>query len=138
MSDLLADIFGVDPSSQEAILAEKQIDSDSDFLNQMILERYKNYEDPAVFADEIGVSLERLEDFETDPLDFDLMFIRQYAHALNLFISHQVVPASVIHEQTQTNVSNRLVKDVLATSFRSTWKTRAPRDPRNLFIEEAS
>ena len=137
MSDLLADIFGVDPSSEETMLAVRQLDSDSDFLNQMILERYKTYDDPADFAEKIGVSLERLEEFETDPLDFDLMFIRQYAHALDLFINHEVVPASVLHEQPQPHVNNRLVTDLLAT-YRSAWKTRAPRDPRDLYIEKAS
>lgn len=123
MSDLLADIFGVVPSSDEAILAKKQIDSDSSFLNQMILERHKTYENPAEFADEIGVSLELLEDFEADPLDFDLMFIRQYAHTLNLFINHEVIQASALNEKPRSSVSNRMVDKLLA-EHKASWHLR--------------
>ncbi|MEY6436338.1 hypothetical protein [Corynebacterium pseudotuberculosis] len=35
-----------------------------------------------------------MKEFESDPLDFDPMFIRQHAHALDLFIDHEVVSSS--------------------------------------------
>ena len=46
--------------------------------------------DAANFAARIGVSTEELSQFEQDPVDFDLPFIRAYAHGLGVEIVHYV------------------------------------------------
>ncbi|MFI5505219.1 Uncharacterised protein [Corynebacterium kutscheri] len=120
MSDFIADLLGVNPVSDEAKLAQKQLDSDMVFLDRLISERRKNFPDLVDFSKKVGASLERLEAFESDPLDFDLMFIRQYAHALNLLVLHEVVPGVISGVEVDGASLEYRARVMVADLFRKT------------------
>lgn len=90
MFDVLAKFFGIDPNSDGVKLAQAQIAHDRHALQALIDRRLERFDDAANFAARIGVSTEELSQFEQDPVDFDLPFIRAYAHGLGVEIVHYV------------------------------------------------
>lgn len=91
MSDPLSTMLGVDPESDGVKLAIKQLEEDSNFLEALIAARQERYIDLSEYAEKIGAHPGEIERFEADPVDFDLSFIRAYAHGLGLFIGHSIL-----------------------------------------------
>lgn len=87
MTDALARLLGVDPDSESTQIARRQIESDRHWLESMIEDR-RAHHSPEEFATEIGVELDELTQFESDPLDFDLGFVRVYQLALGGLSQH--------------------------------------------------
>ena len=93
MTNSIAQFFGVDDNSPETRLAVDQVSIDRDFLGDLVALRHRDAPDAEEFAATIGVELDELLYFESDPLDSDLGFIRLYALALGALLTHQVKSA---------------------------------------------
>ena len=93
MTNSIAQFFGVDDNSPETRLAVDQVSIDRDFLGDLVALRHRDAPDAEKFAATIGVELDELLYFESDPLDSDLGFIRLYALALGALLTHQVKSA---------------------------------------------
>ncbi|GFK19213.1 hypothetical protein [Corynebacterium glutamicum] len=90
MKNALAKLFGIDPNSKGVRLAKAQREHDSSALRALILRRKEYHPDLKEFATLIGVHSDELTDFEHDPMDFDLSFIRAYSHGLEVEVLHFV------------------------------------------------
>ena len=93
MTNQIAQFFDVDENSPETRLAVDQVSIDRDFLGDLVALRHRDAPDAEKFAATIGVELDELLYFESDPLDSDLGFIRLYALALGALLTHQVKSA---------------------------------------------
>ena len=93
MTNQIAQFFDVDENSPETRPAVDQVSIDRDFLGDLVALRHRDAPDAEKFAATIGVELDELLYFESDPLDSDLGFIRLYALALGALLTHQVKSA---------------------------------------------
>lgn len=82
--------LGVDPTSDLAQLVTGQINHDDAVLERLIEIREERFPDTEKFAQKIGVRLEYLEEFETDPIDATLDLIRRYCAGLMVSIKHAI------------------------------------------------
>lgn len=90
MDSQILEYFGLDSNDPDIKLAENQVNHDLSMLNQLITEREERFPSIDDFSTESGIDKETLEDFEHDPLDFTLEFVRLYALSVGAEIHHHV------------------------------------------------
>lgn len=93
MDSQILEYFGLDSGDPELKLAESQVNHDLAMLNQLIAERESIFPSLDDFATESGIDKDTLDDFEHDPLDFTLEFIRLYALSVGAEVHHHVSTA---------------------------------------------
>lgn len=90
MDSQILEYFGLDSDDPDIKLAESQVNHDLSMLNQLITERENRFPSVDEFSAESGIDKATLEDFEHDPLDFTLEFVRLYALSVGAEIHHHV------------------------------------------------
>ena len=71
-------------------IASRQIELDRCMLDELIHVRKYTHPDLRTFSEYIGLDYEDVLDFELDPMDHSLHFIRIYACGLGVTINHFV------------------------------------------------
>ena len=84
----LDDPAGASNSSME--LGVAQTARDFAMLEKLIEERKKRFSDLSEFSDSLGVSEEKIEEFESDPDAFSVGFVRLYAIGVHAAIHYCV------------------------------------------------
>jgi|GEM_PF-3125225 len=91
MRNEVAEMFGIDPMSEEVQLVRRQNRNDNDTLDQLILRREEKFPDLESFAAEIGMDPQVVADFEKRPNEASIRFLQMYALGLGVEIQHKVV-----------------------------------------------
>ncbi len=95
----LDDLASVSDPSIE--LGVAQTARDFAMLEKLIEERKKRYPDISEFSDSLGISEEKIEEFELAPDDFSVGFVRLYAIGVRAAIHHYVEPSPKPKEKTE-------------------------------------
>ena len=82
-------------------LGVAQTARDFAMLEKLIDERKKRYPDISEFSGSLGVSEEKIEEFELAPDDFSVGFVRLYAIGVRAAIHHYVEPSPKPKEKTE-------------------------------------
>lgn len=114
-------------------LAIAQTDRDFAMLENLIEERKKQFPTLAEFSETLGVSEEKIDEFESDPDSFSVGFVRLYAIGVHAAIHHHIETSTVLEEKRgwERKMLMKYIKDNVTavspeawTQYRSTetWK----------------
>ncbi len=121
MRNEVAEMFGIDPMSEEVQLVRRQNRNDNDTLDQLILRREEKFPDLESFASEIGMAPQVVADFEERPNEASIRFLQMYALGLGVEIQHRIVT------QEERRTQNQGAEMTSAESIVERWVSRAAR-----------
>jgi transcriptional regulator with XRE-family HTH domain len=94
----LASLLGIDPHSKEQRRAKALVDADDKLIKALVSLRKERGLTQAQLAEALGLKQSTISSFESHDNDPRLSTIRRYAHAVEAYVAHAVVPDEDVKE----------------------------------------